>query len=385
MRYRIFFCLVSFFLILSACDVLKPDSSNSKILELRSDISDDVTAKDVVQVEERIFIFGEATVTGEKDQVDFYLAEINAEGELQWEKRYGTHNDEMAAAVMATSDDHLLLVGGTQPNRRMYVVKIDYSGNTAWQKSYDFDPDNVGFGGNNGESVTEVNGGYIIGGSGSASEGNQGIGVPALTKITPDGTKIWSKAATQSFAGGGFYGLQSYKDGSQFLATGLLNDADFIVYDAQTADTVRIVDQFHSGTLYLGLAKAGNTFISSDAGSNRLELLGLSDVTGDTYRYVDDQYERYSAINIDSFSNTVIITGETADYEFKNRNIFALKSDARLSARWTFYHISDKMQRAVGAYVLSNGETGIVGNEIEGNRSHIILLKVSEQGELSSF
>lgn len=294
--------------------------------------------------------------------------------------------------MISTSDNHLLMVGGTPPvnnsGKGMYVVKIEFSGDLTWENSYDFDPDKVKFGDNFGRAVTEVNDGYIVGGGGNLSERNQGYGVPALTKIGFNGNKIWSKAATIELAGYNFRGLQSNAGGTRFVATGILPDADFIVYDAQNADTVQIINSTENDDHLLNLARVGDIYFAPGSNNNRLDLFDVSENSASIYENQYDDFERQYSHNIDGFENFTITTGHTSDGSFGNPilDLYAVKNASDLSTVWTFiYPKSDTGEEAVGAYELPNSVTGLVGNQYNGRQSTIILLQVDENGQLIPF
>lgn len=80
MRLKLILIVLPILLITSSCDVFNsnPDSDDTDILTLQSEISDNIRAKDVVQASGRIFILGQTY--GENE--DFYLAEIDQQGQL---------------------------------------------------------------------------------------------------------------------------------------------------------------------------------------------------------------------------------------------------------------------------------------------------------------
>jgi hypothetical protein len=199
MKYasKISILLFSTAIIVTNCNVNSTESKKPKVFELESNIAATVRAKDVVQTGGHIYIFGQAKANADSENFHFYLAEIDLDGKLLWEKIYKNEFDAQASSILA-KDGSLLLVGGgikqSQRGKNLFVIKADYSGKIIWKNNYVFSPDRSHMGGNTGLTATEVMNGYVIGGEGVISRRELGIGASALTKIGFDGHIIWSKA-----------------------------------------------------------------------------------------------------------------------------------------------------------------------------------------------
>ncbi len=91
---------------------------------------------------------------------DYWVVKINAEGEIEWEKKYGNANTDNLKSL-APTDDGGVLLGGSSDND-YWVVKIDENGNEEWSNNYGL-PDTDQF-----EMAIRTNdGGFILGGSGT--------------------------------------------------------------------------------------------------------------------------------------------------------------------------------------------------------------------------
>jgi len=102
--------------------------------------------------------------------IDYWIVKLNKTGELEWEKKYGSINDEKANAVRQTNDGGYVIAGTTESNDRdvganneetdIWVVKLDSIGNLVWEKNY---------GGLNNEEVYSIqqtiDSGYIVAGT----------------------------------------------------------------------------------------------------------------------------------------------------------------------------------------------------------------------------
>src|SRR5690625_1360134 len=175
MRYNIAPCivLISIFVV-SSCNILTGSAETNKGLTIKSSTASGVAAMDVLQNGKGIFILGIAKKPEQTESgyYNFYLAQIDQMGQLLWEKTYGSPEAlNRPQEMIATSDNHLLLVGNTTKNfankavhRAMHVVKVDYSGNAIWEKNYLFNYDNEKAGDSWANAVIEVSDGYMIGG-----------------------------------------------------------------------------------------------------------------------------------------------------------------------------------------------------------------------------
>jgi hypothetical protein len=96
---------------------------------------------------------------------DFWVVKADNNGNTQWQKLYGGSNDDMANCIIKTSDNGYIIVGTSNSNNgdlfgnidgRIWVVKIDVSGNISWQKRMH---------GDNAYSIIEtLNGEFVISG-----------------------------------------------------------------------------------------------------------------------------------------------------------------------------------------------------------------------------
>jgi len=114
-----------------------------------------------------------------------YLVKTDSAGGVMWEQTYGGNIHTLAYSVYPTIDSGFVFVGtiidtfcAGQPD--LYIVRIDSSGNTLWEKAYGgslFD---------NGYCVRQTSdGGYIA--TGSTKSFGTGHGDVYLVKLGPDG------------------------------------------------------------------------------------------------------------------------------------------------------------------------------------------------------
>ncbi|MFN7707374.1 MAG: T9SS type A sorting domain-containing protein [Sphingobacteriia bacterium] len=144
---------------------------------------------------------------------DYWIAKINSQGEVQWDRSYGGNGGDQVATMIATADGGYLLggtsaseVGGnkTAPYRGNFdywVVKLNSQGEVQWDRSY---------GGTGYDEmatmISTADGGYLLGGiSFSGADGNKtstniGDFDYWVVKISSQGEAQWDR----SYGGTGF-------------------------------------------------------------------------------------------------------------------------------------------------------------------------------------
>jgi hypothetical protein len=126
---------------------------------------------------------------------DLWILKLNSSGNLVWQKTYGGPNADFANqydSVTPTSDGGFVIAATTFSYGNSYgdlwVLKIDGSGNVAWQKTF-------GGGGTDGYGsiAPSADGGYVIAGE-SGSYG--GFLSTMIVKLDEFGNVVWQKAYT---------------------------------------------------------------------------------------------------------------------------------------------------------------------------------------------
>ncbi|HEY0092303.1 MAG TPA: hypothetical protein VGB43_07450 [Flavobacterium sp.] len=139
-------------------------------------------------------------------------------GELQWSKSYGGSLDEKISGSAATPDGGMLVIGYTESNDGdvikshamldIWLAKIDSNGNLEWNKTIGGSNDDYGM------SINATNdGNFIIAGYTASNDedvpGNTGMHDFYLTKINIGGDIIWSRN----------YGFMSHDHAHKIIAT----------------------------------------------------------------------------------------------------------------------------------------------------------------------
>lgn len=124
------------------------------------------------------------------DIEDVYVVKTDADGNKVWEKTFGGKGPDTIAAVQRTSDGGLVMAGvtGSFPGwENIYLIKVDASGNSSWQKAFGRDGDFHDY----GISVRETkDGGFIV--LGNTVPFGEGKSV-LLIKTDARGNKTWER------------------------------------------------------------------------------------------------------------------------------------------------------------------------------------------------
>jgi len=168
--------------------------------------------------------YSSSLANGDKSQppqgnVDFWIVKIDANGNKNWDKRFGGNDSDILVSMTTTSDGGYLIGGHStseangdksqpsQGNADFWVIKIDADGNKSWDKR---------FGGNEDEVLSSMlntsDGGYLLGGysksgvSGDKSQPSHSENEEYwIVKIDGNGNKSWDKC----FGGTGNENLKS--------------------------------------------------------------------------------------------------------------------------------------------------------------------------------
>ncbi|WP_299884082.1 hypothetical protein [uncultured Lacinutrix sp.] len=149
-------------------------------------------------------------ITDKTDEsFDYWLLKFDTDSELQWNKTYGGSEDDRGKDIIQTQDGGYAILGSSYSSNEdvstnagqedYWLAKLDASGNISWQKSFGYS------GTDSGISVIQTNdNGYLISGvldvTASGGEGNTSRnssrhagGDYWIIKLNTDGDIEWSK------------------------------------------------------------------------------------------------------------------------------------------------------------------------------------------------
>ena len=180
---------------------------------------------------------GTGNVTaGNNGGLDWWLVKLSSTGVILWQKNYGGAQNEYLGDLRVTADGGFILAGSTQAgagqiagnhgNYDFWVAKLNSDGSMAWQKVIGGSADDWCY------SVRAVTGGYVVSGFTESSDGdaagNHGSDDVLAAKLDLSGNLVWAKC----LGGTGYdqgYGVAAAADGSGYLFAGLTRSEDGMV------------------------------------------------------------------------------------------------------------------------------------------------------------
>ncbi len=227
---------------------------------------------------------------------DAFLAKIDGEGNLIWNRTYGSNGTDSAKCVVESPDGGFVFAGVTthsadpylhSESGDVYVVKTDGEGNVIWNRTY-------GGGGSDwANCMVTSSDGYVIGGiTWSFSTNSYDV---YLLKIDHAGEKVWEKA----------YGGSGYDEASSIVRSG---DGRLIV-----AGETRSFGAVFADVYLLEIDNDGNLLWQKTYGGPR-----------------DD----YARCIIQSGDGGFIVVGATGDPNERQADVHVLKIDAEGNKVW---------------------------------------------------
>ena len=125
---------------------------------------------------------------------DGWVVKLDNQGEIEWEKTFGSHGEERINAIISTPDSGYVLTGYNKSvgkrNGKAWILKLDQHGTLEWEKTYGGDsgggiPTEVG------NAILSMDGYYYV----AAHTRNFGAGDEDMwvLKLDSEGNKIWDK------------------------------------------------------------------------------------------------------------------------------------------------------------------------------------------------
>jgi hypothetical protein len=340
------------------------------------------------------FIFGGASNSGaggdktdpfKGGNSDFWIVKMDSLGNKQWDKAYGSADEDLLRSICQTTDGGYLLAGTnygvgisgdkTQAGKGYddyWIVKIDSNGNKLWDKT---------FGGNDSDMLYAVkqtpDGGFLLAGSsgsgisGDKTQPNRRIAGNSkdywIIKTDANGIKQWDKTIGGT-SNDGLTDIDLTSDGGYIL--GGFSESAIGFEKSQASKGVQ--DYW-----IVKLDAAGNLQWNKTYGGNDIDLAWAIKQTTDG-GYIIGGY---------SLSNT---TGDKSQLSIGQQDYWVLKLDASGNKVWdkTFgTNVADYLSNVVetpdGGFLLS-GDTsgGINGDKTQNSKgwSDYWLIKLNAAG-----
>jgi len=163
--------------------LIKVDAEGEIEWERRAGTQANETPRGIVQCDDGGFIVAGYNQGGAR--ADIYEVKINRDGELVWQQAIGRDQNEYGMAVVDGIEEGCYVIAGRSDSfgnaSDGYVVKIDDDGEVMWERNYDFEGQFDMF-----TSLVAIRDGYVLCGEGGANRRR------ILVKIDDDGEVVWS-------------------------------------------------------------------------------------------------------------------------------------------------------------------------------------------------
>jgi hypothetical protein len=150
----------------------------------------DDRAHALVQTGDGGYVLGGSTKSFGAGLWDFWLVKTDAYGTMMWNMTYGGTGDDVAWALVQTDDGRYALAGWTESfgagNKDFWLVKTDASGNMQWNQTYGGTGDDVAL-----ALVRTSDGGYAL--TGTTHSFDAGNLDTWLVKTDASGTMQWNR------------------------------------------------------------------------------------------------------------------------------------------------------------------------------------------------
>jgi hypothetical protein len=266
--------------------------------------------------------------------VDGWVLKLNQNGDVIWQKAYGTLGYEEITNIIQLNDGGYIFIGGTDPDGNDYfnawVVRLDSAGNILWEKT---------FGGPLSDSLTTIrqtaDGGFIAAGTYDNTFGINGRSW--IVKLNSDGTIDWD---------------YTYSDQAVLRSIHELSDGSFIAGGTSLSD-----DRFYDAYL-IKVTGSGQVIWEKSYGTADFEF-------GSALQVIND--------------NEFMVAGAAGTVG--NGDYWLLKLDGAGNILWQkIYGYSDRDEGAASLQRAANGDLYMVGDSTQSNPGKTFIVKVDSNG-----
>ena len=139
---------------------------------------------EIIKSKDGFLVVGSTDAYNYDNNSDIWLLSFDIDGKLNWQKKYGLNGSEDSGkAIIQTSDNNYIVVGMTKSfgsgNSDAWILKLNQQGNILWQKAYGTELNETA------NSIAECNNDFVVTGI-----KNDNIW---LFKIDSNGNIIWEK------------------------------------------------------------------------------------------------------------------------------------------------------------------------------------------------
>lgn len=368
------------------------------------------------------------------ESFDYWLLKFDVNNQLQWQKTYGGNDEDRGNKIIQTNDDGFAILGFSKSSDKdvtsnngltdFWLAKLDALGNIAWQKSFGFSGVDTGI-----SCIQTKDNGYLITGildvTASGGEGNSKLNLAKhhaggdywAIKLDASGTKQWSR-----YYGGTFtdtpndiiqtpdegYILVGFSDSNDVDISNNLGTYDFwIIKISKTGDLIweksyggsqideawGITNSVDGNYIIVGNTRSDDLQVSKNKGAADLWLIKINDngeliweksIGGSSFdvgRSISKTHDNGFIIS----GNSRSLDGDTTNNKGQN-DAWIIKIDANANILWQKTVGGSGIDLAYDAVELQNksiitvGESNSNNHDIPENKgfTDLLILKIDE-------
>ena len=367
-----FFVALSLILVLfSTCrkGSSKYKSTNVPKIQWQKTIGDNnaVSINDAQQTTDGNYILA-GTKHNDLNSRDYWIAKLNSNADIEWEKTYGGSRTDEAKSIQQTTDGGYIVAGSTfshdgdvtnnNGGNDAWILKLTTNGDIEWQKTYGGSADDYL---NSIKQTTD--GGYIAVGGSNSNNGdipnNQGYTDAWIIKIDTNGNIEWSKTFGGN-ASDGLVDIQQTTNGG-YLTVGVTQSTDgwgdYLVINLQTngnlewqktygsiyTDIASCIQKTNDGHyLLVGYSNSNDgTTINPNGNSDALliKIDNLGNILQQTSVGTNDSEVANNILQ--THDNNFLIVGYSLNYDSNTKNIFIAALNANYTLLWQWQKPQD--------------------------------------------
>ncbi len=245
------------------------------------------------------------------ESYDYWVVKFNVDNELQWSKNYGGKNDDRGQSIIQTIDGGFFITGFSKSNdgdigtnfgsNDFWVAKLDIDGTILWEKSIGFSGTDQAF-----SAIQTSDAGYLIVGTldvtASSQQGNDRSsllkkhagGDSWAVKLDANGTKQWRRYFGGSNTDTAYDVIETEDNG--YLMIGLSDSNDIDISNSKGTYDFWIVKIDSKGALVWEKSYGGTEI--DQAYSIAKTLNGNYIITGDSRSNTIDVNSNYGSADI---------------------------------------------------------------------------------------
>ncbi len=352
-------------------------------------------AEDIKQTCDGVYILTGVDENNSMGGYDIRLSKLDAYGSIQWNKHYGTSQNDLGKHIIETIDENYVIAAQIRDFQstwsKAYAIKVDANGDTIWTRligntsTYRWFTDVV---------QTYDNGFAFVGGIGNTGSLNV-----YPVKLDQYCNFVWEKSLGDAIDQSGTSIVEDISHNLILLAINDDTDSDIRVYKTNSSGTL-ITTKTYSNESYndyaYSTAKTNDNgyIIGAYSAISKFESyiyllkLNASIDTLWTKIFINTEYEDYIYDIIVDSDNNFILTGQGAikvapgnwDYP-----LFVYSFNQSGDTNWT-RSFSKVSTSANGNAISQTGDGGyiVVGAESSARRSDMYVLKLRPNGQLDA-